>query len=258
VLPASATSTGYTATDIVEYIKILLMSRGGDLGMMIMMLCGFAAYMTHIGANDMVVKLASKPLQYINSPYLLMVAAYFLACLMSLAVSSATGLGVLLIYAVSGFMLNHKRDFNSDYSVRRTELVFAQEIPRAEQEWTRARAEELLLRVGEEGNYLKHYFPEPDRLKVFIRGGSSLTVDLASGHAVYESIRKRPVLSSLNRLHYNPSRWWTVFSDVFLAGLIVIVLSGLVMMRGPKGLRGRGGVELIAGILIPLLFIFLT
>ena len=37
--------------------------------------------------------------------------------------------GVLLIYAVSGFMLNHKRDFNSDYSVRRTELVFAQEIP---------------------------------------------------------------------------------------------------------------------------------
>ena len=79
-------------------------------------------------------------------------------------------------------------------------------------------------------------------MKVFIRGGSSLTVDLASGHAVYESIRKRPVLSSLNRLHYNPSRWWTVFSDVFLAGLIVIV-----MMRGPKGLRGRGGVELIAG-----------
>lgn len=31
VLPASETSTGYTATDIVEYIKILLMSRGGDL-----------------------------------------------------------------------------------------------------------------------------------------------------------------------------------------------------------------------------------
>ena len=55
VLPASEASTGYTATDIVEYIKILLMSRGGDLGMMIMMLCGFAAYMTHIGANDMVV-----------------------------------------------------------------------------------------------------------------------------------------------------------------------------------------------------------
>lgn len=72
VLPASASSTGWRATDIIEYVKILLMSRGGDLGMMIMMLCGFAAYMTHIGANDMVVKLASRPLQMINSPYLLL------------------------------------------------------------------------------------------------------------------------------------------------------------------------------------------
>ncbi|ETJ35589.1 Anaerobic C4-dicarboxylate transporter DcuC, partial [human gut metagenome] len=77
-----------------------------DLGMMIMVLWGFAAYMTHIGANDMVVKLASKPLQYINSPYLLMIAAYFVACLMSLAVSSATGLGVLLMATLFPVMVN--------------------------------------------------------------------------------------------------------------------------------------------------------
>ncbi|CNI36171.1 MULTISPECIES: anaerobic C4-dicarboxylate transporter DcuC [Yersinia] len=106
VLPASATPTGWRATDIVEYVKILLMSRGGDLGMMIMVLCGFAAYMTHIGANDVVVKIASKPLQMINSPYLLMVAAYIVACLMSLAVSSATGLGVLLMATLFPVMVN--------------------------------------------------------------------------------------------------------------------------------------------------------
>jgi DcuC family C4-dicarboxylate transporter len=106
ILPASATSTGWRAADIVEYVKILLMSRGGDLGMMIMMLCGFAAYMTHIGANDVVVKIASKPLQMINSPYLLMVAAYIVACLMSLAVSSATGLGVLLMATLFPIMVN--------------------------------------------------------------------------------------------------------------------------------------------------------
>lgn len=106
VLPTGTKSSGYLTIDIFEYIKILLMSRGGDLGMMIMMLCGFAAYMTHIGANDMVVKLASKPLRYINSPYILMVAAYFVACLMSLAVSSATGLGVLLMATLFPVMVN--------------------------------------------------------------------------------------------------------------------------------------------------------
>ncbi|WP_223510068.1 anaerobic C4-dicarboxylate transporter DcuC [Rahnella sp. GSA61A] len=106
ILPEGTKSTGWNATDIVEYVKILLMSRGGDLGMMIMMLCGFAAYMTHIGANDVVVKLASRPLQMINSPYILMVAAYILACLMSLAVSSATGLGVLLMATLFPIMVN--------------------------------------------------------------------------------------------------------------------------------------------------------
>ncbi len=106
LLPSGATSTGWRATDMIEYVKILLMSRGGDLGMMIMMLCGFAAYMTYIGANDVVVKLASRPLQMINSPYLLMVAAYFVACLMSLAVSSATGLGVLLMATLFPLMVN--------------------------------------------------------------------------------------------------------------------------------------------------------
>ncbi|MDR5616504.1 anaerobic C4-dicarboxylate transporter DcuC [Arsenophonus sp.] len=106
ILPNDVPVTGWKTTDILEYIKYLLMNRGGDLGMMIMILCGFAAYMTHIGANDVVVKIASKPLQMINSPYALMVAAYIVACLMSLAVSSAAGLGVLLMATLFPIMVN--------------------------------------------------------------------------------------------------------------------------------------------------------
>ena len=105
-LPASVATTGNAVTDVFEYIKYLLTNRGGGLGMMIMVLCGFAAYMTKIGANDTVVKVASKPLQFIKSPYILMVAAYFVACLMSLAVSSAAGLGVLLMATLFPLMVN--------------------------------------------------------------------------------------------------------------------------------------------------------
>ncbi len=69
VLPGNTASTlAIPLPILLEYIKILLASRGGDLGMMIMMLCGFATYMTHIGANDMVVKLASKPLSLLIRP----------------------------------------------------------------------------------------------------------------------------------------------------------------------------------------------
>ena len=106
ILPEGVKSTGSTYFDILEYVKYLLGNRGGGLGLMIMVLCGFSVYMTHLGANDVVVKLVSKPLKNIRSPYILMVFAYFLACLMSFAVSSATGLGVLLMAILFPVMVN--------------------------------------------------------------------------------------------------------------------------------------------------------
>ena len=106
ILPEGVKSTGSTYFDILEYVKYLLGNLGGGLGLMIMVLCGFSVYMTHLGANDVVVKLVSKPLKNIRSPYILMVFAYFLACLMSFAVSSATGLGVLLMATLFPVMVN--------------------------------------------------------------------------------------------------------------------------------------------------------
>ena len=106
ILPEGVKSTGSTYFDILEYVKYLLGNRGGGLGLMIMVLCGFSVYMTHLGANDVVVKLVSKPLKNIRSPYILMRVAYFHACLMSFAVSSATGLGVLLMATLFPVMVN--------------------------------------------------------------------------------------------------------------------------------------------------------
>jgi hypothetical protein len=82
-----------------------------------------------------------------------------------------------------------------------------------------------------------------------------MVVDLRNGEGLYEEVRRRPLLSGLNRLHYNPHRWWTVFSDIFAGSLVVITLTGIVMNKGKNGIMGRGGIELILGIVIPLLFL---
>ena len=162
--------------------------------------------------------------------------------------------GVLLIYAVSGFMLNHKGDFNADYDIRRTEYRIGN-LPEGKEGWNKAYVLSLLDAHDERDRYTKHYFPDSAHVKVFLRGGSSLEVDTRSGQAVYESIRKRPLWSGLNRLHYNPGRWWTVFSDIFAFSLIVITISGLIMLKGPKGFVGRGGIEFLAGIVVPVVFL---
>lgn len=97
-----------------------------------------------------------------------------------------------MIYAISGFMLNHKKDFNSDYLIRQKQIRFTESIPANPQEINREFAERLLKTIGEENRYLKHYSPEPGCIKIFIKGGSSLVIHTESGEGIYESIKKRP------------------------------------------------------------------
>ena len=164
--------------------------------------------------------------------------------------------GMVLIYALSGIVMNHRDTFNPNYSVSQQRLTLATPLPDKDT-FTRADAEALLERAGIAEGYVKHYFPDSRTLKIFLQGGSSLVADTQSGEALVERLTRRPVWSALTKLHYNPGSWWTTFSDIFAGGLILITLTGLLLVKGPRGLWGRGGAELAVGILIPLLFLLL-
>ena len=165
--------------------------------------------------------------------------------------------GVIIIYAVSGICLNHKRDFNSNYSLKRYDIVLDGHFPMKAADTDRECLLSFVSQLPERESYTRHSATGETGVKIFFKGGSSLDIDLADGTAVYEKLRKRPLLGAFSRLHYNPSRWWTWFSDIFAVSLVLITVTGIIMLKGPKGLWGRGGIELIAGIIIPLLFIFI-
>lgn len=165
--------------------------------------------------------------------------------------------GMVLIYAISGFVMNHRDTINPHFSVTRNEIKL-DKLPATEEAFSQADIEAIMQQAGILERYLKHYFPQPEQLKVFLSGGSSLVIDLSSGNAVYESLHRRHLLSALTTLHYNPGRWWTWFSDIFSFGLIFITITGIIMLKGKRGLWGRGGIELIAGILLPLLLLLLN
>ena len=164
--------------------------------------------------------------------------------------------GMILIYAISGIAMNHRNSFNPHYSIDRQEYKLTEALP-AQADIRKEDVLKLLEPINETSNYTKHYFPKEGEMKVFLKGGSNLVVNLVDGRAVYEKLTRRPLLSALTKLHYNPGSWWTNFSDLFAVGLILITFTGLIMLKGPKGLWGRGGIELAVGILIPLLFLFL-
>jgi hypothetical protein len=50
---------------------------------------------------------------------------------------------------------------------------------------------------------------------------------------------------------------WTWFSDLFAFSLILLAVSGLIMVRGKKGITGKNGLLFAAGIVIPLIFLMI-
>ena len=164
--------------------------------------------------------------------------------------------GMILIYAFSGILMNHRSDLNPHYSVSLHEYKVTADLS-DKTKIDKASVLTLLEPWGETENYTKHYFPKEGQMKVFLKGGSSLVVNTQTGEAVYESLKRRPLLSDMVKLHYNPGRWWTTFSDAFAVCLILITLTGLVMVKGPKGLLGRGGILFIIGVMVPILFLVL-
>ena len=163
--------------------------------------------------------------------------------------------GMTVIYAISGIALNHVKEWDPNYSITREEIQVQAGI--SPDDFTKDDALELLAQFDEEDNYKKHYFPDEATLKIFLDGGSVI-VDRESGAGVLEHARRRPVFFESNYLHYNtPRGLWTWFADIFAGALILIAISGLFILKGKKGITGRGAWLTGIGILIPAIFLIL-
>jgi hypothetical protein len=112
---------------------------------------------------------------------------------------------------------------------------------------------EVLARVGETRGYRGTFQPDPGTLQIFLED-RVLTVDLASGRVKGEVARRRFLLWAVNALHLSRAgSFWTWFADLYAAALGLLAVTGLFMLRGRQGLKGRGGWLTAAGILLPLL-----
>ena len=165
--------------------------------------------------------------------------------------------GIILIYAISGIAMNHLKDFNPKYYIQIENYKAEGRFPHTHN-FNKEEIINLLSTVGEKDNYTKHFYPNSSMMKVFLKSGSSYSLNTKTGEVNYEGLKKRPLFSQLSFLHYNPNKWWTAFSDVFAISLIIICITGIFIQKGKKGIWGIGGLEIISGISIPILFLIFS
>jgi uncharacterized protein len=163
--------------------------------------------------------------------------------------------GLTLVYSFSGIALNHLSDWNSNYIIIREEITI-ENPSRIYRGITKDEVRALMDEIGEKRSYKNHYFPQSDQLKVFLKGGS-VVINTESGNGLLEKVTRRPFFREVNYLHYNPQESWTWISDVFAGALIILAITGLFLVRGAKGITGRGAWLTILGIIIPVIFLLI-
>lgn len=164
--------------------------------------------------------------------------------------------GLTIIYALSGIIMNHFKsgDFlHPDYSKRYEDFqVQLPETGKVDKTYVL----KILEQVGEEDNYKSHVMGN-GYVQIFLHTGY-LYVDLTNGEAQQEIKSPRYLLKEFNLLHYNNiKKWFTWFSDVYAAALIVLAITGLFILRGKNGILHRGAWLTAAGIIIPAIIILI-
>ena len=93
-------ATHLAGLDVIQIVTNLLQSRSAGLGMNIMAIAGFSAYMDRIGASKALLRLSVKPLTYVRSPYIVMTMGLALSIGLNIFIPSAAGLALLLMVSL--------------------------------------------------------------------------------------------------------------------------------------------------------------
>lgn len=186
--------------------------------------------------------------------------------------------GLIVVYCVSGVAVNHRHhwDYNFTEDNEISQLGGPQDLLGAKVaafdaatraapgKLARAAQDELVLaiaaKVAAGQTPRKAFWRAPDRLSLFFGEGEAHVVDYMPASGVAETKKKndRLLIRAFNALHLNEKHGaWTWLADAFALALLFLALSGALILKGRKGIAGRGGMMLVAGLLVPLLGLFL-
>jgi hypothetical protein len=160
--------------------------------------------------------------------------------------------GLIIIYCISGIALNHVDDWNPDFIIEKKKVV----IKSSFQGSLTAEFIDLLSKEVGEKTFKVYDVPAPGKVKIYF-DNASLFVDFNDGTGLYEKISRRPLFYDANVLHRNSLKGWRWVSDIFGAMLILISITGLFILKGSKGVAGRGKWFMAAGLLLPVIALIL-
>jgi len=162
------------------------------------------------------------------------------------------GVGLTLIYALSGIAVNHRHDWNPNYRVEQVEMRIAPVPAGVVQP---QQVQQVLRQLGESKISRPYFQPDPENLWLYA-DTRMIRVHLPTGRVQAEKPVKRAFWYRLNFLHLNHAqKAWTLVADIYAGGLFALAITGLLLIPKRADLKRRALVLSLIGLLIPLLFL---
>ncbi len=162
--------------------------------------------------------------------------------------------GLTLVYAISGIAVNHVHHWDPNHSTD----VESWSIEAPGLGPTTEIAPVVLERLALTEPVKNTWRDSEEVLQVFTDDGV-VDVHLPTGQVTRVRHERRPLLWEMNFMHLNTGKApWTGIADAFAGVLIVLALTGIFLVKGRKGLAGRGGVLMALGILLPVVYAVMT
>jgi hypothetical protein len=161
--------------------------------------------------------------------------------------------GLTLVYGISGIAVNHAHQWDANH-IRTTQTISMEPVGRGP---TAELVPVVLDRLHLTEPVKSTWRASAEMLQVFLEG-TTYSVNLDTGAVLREAVARRPFFFELNFMHLNMGKGpWTWIADVYAAVLMVLAISGIFLVKGRRGLAGRGGVLLVAGILLPVIYLWI-
>ena len=163
--------------------------------------------------------------------------------------------GLIIAFAISGIAQNHRKQWKPEkyvYEFKKVETGF--HLPK---ESVSKDSVEAFSKQYELEN-MRQFDVRKDSTLVISYKDAEATIKLATGKGEVNVYRKRPVFAQLTFLHKNNGNlWWIWYSDIFAVGLIIIASTGMFLMKGKNSFKGRGWKFALAGLIVPIITLFL-
>jgi uncharacterized protein len=157
---------------------------------------------------------------------------------------------LILTYALSGIAVNHADDWNPSIRTAHRPVDIGALPAGTREQRTNIVIERLDL---DPATVRGSVLDSETTLRLILPDGAEVSVDTTTGRGTQTRFEKRAVFFEVNELHLNNLKGaWTYIADLFAVALIVLALTGMVMMKGDRGLTGRGKYFVGAGLLVPI------